>query len=284
MLLHASALGDKFRDLRTGKKSRLALSTGFIELDKCFKPAKNYFAVVTGYPGSGKSEFVDALLVNMSLMHGWKSLYFSPENNPLEEHMAKLAEKFVGKQIKKFTVEEMQKSLEFVDNHFAWIDIDNPDLESILDIARERKRAGQLDCLVIDPWNSIIHKRGMLREDEYLMESLSRVLVFARRSNIFLIILAHPKTIAPDKERKIPVPTVAEISGGAMWWNKVDYAIVCHRPHRGKHILDVHLQKLKQKWMGNYGTVRLDYEPESGRFKDSTMEEFYLPTDIVAPF
>jgi twinkle protein len=57
------------------------------------------FTVVTGWPGSGKSEWLDALLVNLT-KSGWKFAIFSPENQPTELHIAKLLEKIAGKAVR----------------------------------------------------------------------------------------------------------------------------------------------------------------------------------------
>jgi len=57
-------------------------------------------AIVTGIPSSGKSEFVDYLVMKMNVLFGWKAAYFTPENYPLKYHYSKLFEKLIGK---KFT-------------------------------------------------------------------------------------------------------------------------------------------------------------------------------------
>jgi twinkle protein len=52
--------------------------------------------VITGTPNSGKSEWLDALLVNLAKQGGWHFVIFSPENWPLELHHAKIIEKYIG--------------------------------------------------------------------------------------------------------------------------------------------------------------------------------------------
>lgn len=283
MVIKARSLEAEFEGMREGK-TRIVCSTGFSSLDPLLKLSKRYLAVVTGFPGSGKSEFVDAIVSNLALMYGWKTLYFSPENNPLHEHIAKISERYVGKSIREFSDEEMQRSLDFVEEYFTWMDPETPTLTTLFKYAVDVKKEKGLDCLVLDPWNGIHHDRGMLREDEYLMESLTKISVWARRNNILVFIVAHPKTIPIGQDRKQPVPRVDDISGGVMWWNKVDYAIVCHRENRKENHMDVYTQKIKQKWMGNYGVVRLDYQYGSGRFKDRDAKDFYLPHEIIPPF
>jgi hypothetical protein len=72
--------------------------TGWQSLDEYYKVKKGMVSIVTGIPQSGKSEFIDALIVNLAECHSWKFAIFSPENFPLSLHAIKIAEKHIGKQ------------------------------------------------------------------------------------------------------------------------------------------------------------------------------------------
>jgi twinkle protein len=71
------------------------LSTGWQSLDDYMTIRPGELSVVTGVPGSGKSEFIDALAVNLARNLGWRFAICSFENPPAE-HIAKLAEKYSG--------------------------------------------------------------------------------------------------------------------------------------------------------------------------------------------
>ena len=47
-------------------------STGIDSVDKLFTIAPGQLSVVTGIPGSGKSEFIDQLMINLARNSGWK--------------------------------------------------------------------------------------------------------------------------------------------------------------------------------------------------------------------
>jgi twinkle protein len=53
--------------------------------------------IVTGLSNSGKSEWLDALTVNLAQHHHWRIAVCSLENTPVE-HGRKLMEKYLGKQ------------------------------------------------------------------------------------------------------------------------------------------------------------------------------------------
>lgn len=53
--------------------------------------------IVSGLPNSGKSEWLDALAVNLAKQHGWRFGLCSLENTPVD-HARKLMEKYTGAQ------------------------------------------------------------------------------------------------------------------------------------------------------------------------------------------
>jgi twinkle protein len=58
-------------------------STGFRRLDGLYRVRPGEFTVLTGIPSHGKSEFLDALMINLG-QAGWRFGVYSAENLPLE--------------------------------------------------------------------------------------------------------------------------------------------------------------------------------------------------------
>ena len=284
MLVRPETLESQFFAMRKVEPTRKGLTTGFDCLDPLIKLAKGYMMIVSGYPSCGKSEFIDAILVNMTILNGWKVRYFSPENHPIEEHMAKLAEKFMGKRMRDMTTEEITLAMEYLMGHFAWMDFEEPSLDLIIKDAKDEFKENPYDCLVIDPWNAVTHSRGSSMIHEYLAQALTKVIRIARSQKILVIIIAHPSKPVKDKEGKIGIPTLYDIADGAMWRNKADYGIIFHRPDMKKDEIMVCVQKIKQKWMGRVGEIMMDYDWLSGRFKGKLDPKFILPNEIPAPF
>lgn len=281
----------EFGRLRKSGVERSGLSMGFdcfdgpISQPGNIRIAKSYLSIFTGYPSSGKSEFVDAIMLNMSIVHGWKTIYFSPENHPIEEHVAKLSEKYIGVPVYKMQKEQGRNAIEFLNQYFTWIDPDNPSLENLLELAMSELQENGLDCIVIDPWNSVTHSRnGQELVHEYLQVALTKLIRFSRKYNVHVAVVAHPKNPQKDKDGNYPTPDMYSISDGAMWRNKADYGCVVHRPDITQNRVEIHWQKRKYKWMGTPGIRTMDYDIPTGRFKATDEDEFLLPTDIQAPF
>ena len=274
----------EFRALKQGGLSKKVLSTGFSALDEHIKLAKGYMAIITGYPGSGKSEWWDAIMVNMAILHNWKVLYYSPENHPTEQHMSKIAEKFIGKHISQFTPDNFDTALDFLSSYFTWMYPENATPETIISLATQEAEENGLDCLTIDPWNAVSHGHSGQMIHEYLSEALSKIIRFTRDKDVLASIVAHPTKPQKNKEGGYDMPDLYCISDGAGWRNKADYGIVVHRADMGKNELDISFQKIKQKHMGKLGMVTLDYNWQNGRFKCKADKEFLLPTDIESAF
>lgn len=279
MIIKPLSLQQKFFDLRKGANYNKGLSTGFRSMDERMKLAKGYMSIITGYPSSGKSELLDAILVNMAMLESqWKTLYYSPENHPIEQHMSKLAEKLIGKPAFEFTQQETEQALQWLQTYFTWIYPEKPTLETILGLAQEVAETSNLDALVIDPWNEVLHEKSHFNTADYLSEALMKVRRFARHHDIHVFIVAHPKLPTLDKNGCYPKPDMYSIADGAMWRNKADYGWAAHRPDLSKHEIEFIMLKNKYKWQGKImQSCYFDYDTKSGRFKEKTDEFFTIP-------
>lgn len=88
-ILPSGYLRDRLLNIRKNGLPK-GFYTGVESLDKVFRLDKGRLITVTGIPNCGKSEFVDFLCVTYNKRYKLKTLYFSPENQPSELHLAKL--------------------------------------------------------------------------------------------------------------------------------------------------------------------------------------------------
>jgi twinkle protein len=71
-------------------------STGWKTVDELLRLKPGTLNILTGIPSSGKSEWLDAMMLNTIRKHDWTWAIFSPENHPPAYHFGKLAEKWLG--------------------------------------------------------------------------------------------------------------------------------------------------------------------------------------------
>ena len=98
-------------------------STGLSTLDPLYTVLPGQLSVFTGLPGSGKSELIDQICVNIALQKGWRFAIASFENPP-HMHIAKLAEKVVGKPFfgdNRMSSDERDYALAFLNEHFVFL-------------------------------------------------------------------------------------------------------------------------------------------------------------------
>ena len=281
-IVQVAELRDKLFTLWQEQTTRKGLSTGWPSLDENFRLNKGYLHVVTGIPGHGKSEVIDGIIVNTTVLHDWKWCFYSPENYPVELHLMKLIEKYMGKSKKAMTKNELLEGYLWAGSHFTWIypREGETDLDSILAYI---DAAGEFDGVVLDPWGEIDSTPyAHLSETEYIKQSLSKVRRFARQRKQAFFIVAHPTKLMKDRDGNYPIPDGYSISGSAHWRNLSDMLITVHRDNPDIHQATIYIGKVKQKDYGKAPSkTTLDYDYVTGRFKDQFCPTFELPTDEV---
>jgi twinkle protein len=254
-------------------------STGWRELDRLYSVRPREVTPVTGIPSSGKSNWLDCLVVNLARLHGWNFALFSPENLPVEQHMAAVAEKYLKKPFNdgptpRMTQQEFAAALEWVDAHFSWILPSSEDdwtIEKILAAAGQLCLRRGIRGLVIDPWNELEPLRpAWLSETEYVSHCLKRIRVFARQRGVHVWIVVHPSKLYRNDKGKYPVPTLYDCAGSAHWRNKADNGIVVWRDlsEPDSSEVDIHVQKIRFRHVGRRGMARLYYQHECATYRD----------------
>ena len=271
----ASELASDLYDLYEGGIQR-GVSTGWQDMDEFYTVLPGQLNVVTGIPGHGKSEWVDALSVNIAHLHGWRIAFYSPENYPISFHVAKLAEKYVGKPFNEGRTQRMSKiefvdSMDWIDNYVRWIMPEAPSLNEIIAKASALVTRDGIRMLVIDPWNEVEHDRPSgMSETEYISLALSKLRKFARNHDVAVFVIAHPKLMLKDKDGNYPIPNPYDISGSANWRNKADNCLTVWRNLADENaMVEVHIQKIKFKVVGKLGLVDFTYDKVTGRYHDT---------------
>ena len=228
--------------------------------------------IVTGIPGSGKSEFIDEIAERLNMRYGWRFAYFSPENAPLAYHASKLIEKFTGKRFNRqsLTFGEYKQVKEHIEQDFYFIaPTDNYRVDNILEKAKYLVRRRGIKALVIDPYNRLESEQGTRNETQYISELLDKLTNFAQRNDILIILMAHPTKQPRNKDGVIEAPTLYDISGSANFFNKADFGIVVHR-NRTENTVEVHVQKVKFRHLGECGMALFKYNLNNGRYTPYT--------------
>lgn len=221
--------------------------------------------MITGIPGHGKDEFANLIMSNLGKYEDWIWGMCSFEETP-HQTTTKLMEKYIGKSFdfrqeksNRINQSEYEKGLIFVDDHFKFMDTENidTDLTSVLSLAEKMVKRFGIKGFCINPWNWLEHQRdSFMSETEYVSVALSKIIQFAKRFQVHIFLMAHPTKVQKSDKKKYDVPTLYSISGSANFFNKTHNGITVYRD---VETVDIHVQKVKQSWLGKVGLCQFTY-------------------------
>ena len=207
---------------------------GLDEFDNIFTTYTKQFIVVTGFPSSGKSDFVDQMTIGYNLMHGWKTAYASTENFPQYLHVDKLVRKIYGEtpNYKETQSYKWQRCLEHVNKNFFFIDYeDGFDLDKVLKKGEELVKRMGIRCLVIDPYNKVRDKDNLNASiNDYTNIYLNKIDNFCKKNDVICILVAHPTKPQSDNG-KLMEPTFYSVKGGGEFYDMSPHGILVHRDY-----------------------------------------------------
>jgi hypothetical protein len=228
-------------------------------------------------PASGKTELWFEILINLSCLHNWNHVIFSPETGSSAEIFAELCYKYVGKPYvqgqNSMTNSEQIVAEMFINEHFIVIDPIDEDLTitKFYDLVDEieKKEGMEIHTTTIDPWNELTEEflpSDLGREDKYLSRILGTVRKNARKTGRHNCVINHvrdqpmvsSKTIAGTDISYFPMPSARDFAGGQVWFRKGLSVLIPWRPPfglldsegRGAEKNEVHLKVAKSKPKG----------------------------------
>ena len=242
---------------------------GLSNFDNIFSTYTGQFITVTGIPSSGKSDFVDQMIVGYNKEYGWKTAFASPENAPTYLHAHKLMRKCWGDMPNKGDIggDKWNQVADHVNNNFFFIDMERYTLESVLRKGAELVKRKGIKCLVIDPFNKV-RDVDCTTEDvnRYTMEYLTKIETFAKKYDVLVMIVAHPTKMYKNSEGQIEEPTMYNIKGGGEWYDASYHGLLVHRDYEAK-TTKVKVLKVKFQNLGENGAEAFfTWEPRSGCF------------------
>ena len=242
---------------------------GLENFDNIFSTYTGQFITVTGIPSSGKSDFVDQMVIGYNQNYSWKTAFASPENAPTFLHAHKLMRKVWQDMPRKSDIggEKWKSIAGHVNDNFFFIDMERYTLESVLKKGAELVKRKGINCLVIDPFNKI--RDVDCRTDDvnkYTMEYLTKIEIFAKKYNVLVIVVAHPTKMYKDKDGKIEEPTMYNIKGGGEWYDASYHGLLVHRDYDNKTV-KAKVLKVKFQNLGENGAeAHFKWEYKSGCF------------------
>ena len=241
---------------------------GLPNFDSIFSTYTGQFITVTGIPSSGKSDFVDQMVVGYNVNYQWKTAFASPENAPTYLHAHKLMRKVWQDMPSKKDIgtDKWNQVAEHINDNFYFIDMDKYSLEAVLRKGAELVKRKGIKCLVIDPFNKVRSNDASGDVNVYTLDYLSKIEIFAKKYDVLVIVVAHPTKMYKDANGRIEEPTMYNIKGGGEWYDASYHGILVHRDYEQRTV-KAKILKVKFQNLGENGAeAHFKWEPKSGCF------------------
>ena len=242
---------------------------GLKNFDSIFSTYTGQFITVTGIPSSGKSDFVDQMVVGYNQLYGWKTAYASPENQPVYLHAHKLMRKHWQDMPRVGDIggNKWQQVTDHVNDNYYFIDMDKYNLDAVLRKGAELVKRKGIKCLVLDPFNKIRDTNAHSDDvNRYTMDYLAKIEAFCKKYDVLTFIVAHPTKMYKGQDGKIEEPTMYNIKGGGEWYDASYHGLLVHRDYDAK-TTKVKVLKVKFQNLGENGAeAHFTWEPRSGSF------------------
>lgn len=266
---------------------------GFDTLDEHYQWKQGHPLIIFGEAGSGKSEFLYELLINLSNLYAKKHFLFTPEFGTAAQVLNGLVEKVIGKQVNKLdrygnensyhmSDEDYARGVKFVNQHFYISDTtDYPQANAITakhvyDLADTVSLDfGAFDTISIDPWTQI--SKGIQSYEEHVGGFLINARMDGQEKKRTSIVVVHPSKSQKiwDKANQrywIAQSKSNDLHGGETWKRSGDCIIQVYRPD--PLIFDcapnetwITLEKIRPRDAGKLGTVKLYWDGhKQGRY------------------
>jgi twinkle protein len=234
-------------------------STGWPGMDRYYTVRRKQLTVITGTPGSGKSVWADALLMNLAQNDWtWKFAVCSPEMMPLERHWSHFISLYAGKPFGKgprqrLDREELRQAKEFIRDKFFQVLPEEPTMEAVIEKFLWTHHRHGVGGLLLDPWNELDHSRPSgMSETEWCNQQLRILKRVGWQHDVAIWLVAHPTKMYRNKQTgKYDIPTLYDISGSAAFYNKCDNGLVIVRDKGDETApVEVHVQKIRYQEIG----------------------------------
>lgn len=265
---------------------------GIYGFDEYLRFQGGLVTTITAPPSSGKSEFLDYVISGLAIKQQWRFGVFSFENQPIELHDAKWAEKIIGRAFsfrKDPSNRISRQALEAVSNEifdkFKVIEVTKIDksVDGVLAKAEELINKYGIKGLVVDPYNKMLHNipAGMT-ETNYINLVMTKFTDFAKKYNTHIFLVVHPTKPQGVNTGTPQRVTLYNASGSANFYNQTDNGFTLMR-NRDTGIVDVYIEKVRFSEQGKEGWVSFTFDTMTRQYVfHGSKDPITFVTEIVA--
>jgi len=245
------------------------LTTGIPDLDDHVRLKLPEFFVIAGPPSSGKSIFLRQFLYSLWKTHGWRFLLTVFEE-PDCRYRREFRRHILGMRPGEWSDEDrVRADFEYGRCAVLYRRPRGVALSPIrlFDRIEYAVKVYGVRVVAIDPINEIDHDYGRMTVDQYWSKFIIACKNLADDYGILFVVCGHvPAEILRNMHPRRPV-TIADMAGGAHWFNKSDHAITLWRPWDDEVGVMRVCKTKDNETMGRPTTIELVHDPVRNAFK-----------------
>ena len=260
--------------------------TGMSLFDEIFSAELGQYTLVTGVPQSGKSEWLDQIIVKYNLNTQNKVGFVSIENEPFIFHYDKIAQKLFGRRPTPNDIgtEALTNVKNYINDNYFHVHFEKRYfLEEALAKFKELSRRKGCRIFVIDPFNKVKLKNNITSITDFTNEYHTQLDAFVKETNSHLFLVAHPNKTeqAEGSESTFKMPSAYNIKGGGEHFDMSYNVIGVNRIYEQK-IVQVKTLKVKFKHLGEQQkSVFYGYNTVNGRYEDLEQQPAVIDFESV---
>lgn len=250
--------------------------TGWYDLDKAVRLTPGLITV-TGYSGSGKSQFLWQLNAYLCSI-GWRGIggYFENDNREVAEDIAEMLTRINqpgSPPLRSTEADELvEDSMTFIDMRQARGNGERVTTDWLVDLGEALVIKDNIRFMIIDTWSRISRSTSSHRsEAEQINEELQKLQDFGHNFGVVVILCAHPTK--PKVDKTFP-PTEYDIAGSRSFNDNSDGVWVIHRPSKDSEASYFRNAKVRnQRKGGTLGWTEMVFDKQKRMFTATPMTQ-----------
>jgi hypothetical protein len=235
---------------------------------------KRQLSLWTGEPGGGKSTIVKALMWALTRQKGWKHAGGFFEDDAQSHTVPDLMRLYMGRELENSPLADEARG--WVRDNFLFImprEDEPPTVEWFLQRAEAAVRRHGVEFVLVDPWSEFdLNLDGRVPETEKIRKYLIALRHFARRFNVHVAVIAHPRKHNEWGGTK-KMAEGNDVAGSLHFKARCDLGVTVQSDPVCKGLSNIKVWKSRRwKEMGEPGEFSLIFHPTSGRFSPVTAE------------
>ena len=251
-------------------------TTGWYDLDRMVRLTPGLF-VLTGYSGSGKSQFLRQLVSNLTHVKRWSGIagFFEDDNREVAEEIVEMITRINEPGIPAMRTGEaedlVEDKLTFLDMRQARGGGERITTDWLVDLGEAMVLKDNIRYMIVDTWSRVARSTSSHRsETEQINEELQKLQDFGHQFGVVVILCAHPTK--PKGDISHP-PTEYDIAGSRSFNDNADGVWVFHKPSKDSDASYFRNAKVRnQRKGGKLGWMEMLFNTETRMFTGVPME------------